>query len=344
MSVESSSTPPHTAPGKALVADIGGTNARLAIADLGTLEVAGAVSLRREGFASLEAVAESYLKGVAERPSVAAIAVAGPVAGETIKLTNSPWSFRREALRTALGLDELLVLNDFEALAYALPHLAPSDLRQIGGGATVEHAPKVVLGPGTGLGVAGLVWSPSGWVALASEGGHASLAIKDAREFAMLERLTRGRERLSVEGVVSGPGLAETYRVLAEMAGKPVAPLEAPEVVQRALGGHDACAREALERFAVWLGRFAGDAALFFGARGGVYIGGGIAPKMVDALSAGAFRRAFEAKGRMTPYLAPIPVYVILIGTKAALKGAAAALAGRVAGRKADGRPSTAGP
>lgn len=329
MASEALRNSPRKAP-TALVADIGGTNARLAIADLDTLELANPVSLRREGFLSFEAVAESYLQGVPERPRAAAIAVAGPVVGETIKLTNSPWSFRRAALRAALGLDELLVLNDFEALAHALPHLAPSDLQQIGGGAPVEHAPKVVLGPGTGLGVAGLVWSPCGWVAMASEGGHASLAIKDAREFAMLERLIEGRERLSVEGVVSGPGLAQTYRVLAEMAGQPVAPVEAPEVVQRALGGRDAFAREALERFAVWLGRFAGDAALFFGARGGVYIGGGIAPKMVHALTAGAFRQAFEAKGRMTTYLAPIPVYVILIGTSAALKGAAAALAGRM--------------
>jgi glucokinase len=175
------------------------------------------------------------------------------------------------------------------------------------------------------------VWSPAGWVALASEGGHASLAVEDAREFAMLERLVQGRQRLSVEHVVSGPGLAETYRVLAEMAGKPVAPVEAPEVVRRALGGHDPSAQEALERFATWLGRFAGDAALFFGARGGVYIGGGIAPQMVDALSAGACRRAFEAKGRMAAYLGPIPVYVILLGTKAALKGGAAALAARLA-------------
>jgi glucokinase len=287
--------------------------------------------LRRDGFPSLEAVVESYLRGVSARPSMAALAVAGPVVGETIKLTNSPWSFGREALRVALGLDDLLVLNDFEALAHALPHLGPSDLQQIGGHAPVDRAPKVVLGPGTGLGVAGLVWSPAGWVALASEGGHASLAVEDAREFAMLERLVQGRQRLSVEHVVSGPGLAESYRVLAEMAGQPVAPAEAPEVVQRALGGHDPCAREALERFAIWLGRFAGDAALVLGARGGVYIGGGIAPKMIGALSAGAFRRAFEAKGRMASYLGPIPVYVITIGTKAALKGAAAALAIHVA-------------
>jgi glucokinase len=314
----------------ALVADIGGTNVRFAVADLDTLELANPVSLRREGFPSLEAVAESYLRGVAGRPSAAAIAVAGPVVGETVKLTNAPWSFRRAELKAALGVDELLVLNDFEALAHALPHLGPGDLHRIGGGAPVERAPKVVLGPGTGLGVAGLVWSPVGWVAVPSEGGHAAFAVEDAREFAMLERLATGRERLSVERVASGPGLADTYRVLAEMAGQPVAPVEAPEVVQRALGGNDPFAQEALERFALWLGRFAGDAALFFGARGGVYIGGGIAPRMLDVLSAGPFRRAFEAKGRMTSYLAPIPAYVILAGD-AALRGAAAALAADMA-------------
>jgi glucokinase len=274
-------------------------------------------------------VAESYLQGVADRPAAAAFAVAGPVVGDTIRLTNAPWTFRREELKDKLGLGELLILNDFEALAHALPHLESSELHQIGGAAPVEHAPKVVLGPGTGLGVAGLVWSPAGWTAVASEGGHVSFAVEDAREFAMLEHLVRGRERLSVEHAVSGPGLAETYRVLAEMAGRPVDPVEAPEVVQRALGG-DLFAQEALARFAIWLGRFAGDAALFLGARGGVYIGGGIAPKMVDALSAGTFRRAFEAKGRMASYLKPIPVYVILTGTKAALKGATAALAARL--------------
>jgi glucokinase len=196
----------------------------------------------------------------------------------------------------------------------------------------MERATKTVLGPGTGLGVAGLAWSPAGWQALASEGGHVAFAVEDAREFAMLERLLGGRERLSVERVVSGPGLADVYRVLAELAGRQAPePLQAPEVVQRALAGCDPVAREALERFATWLARFAGDAALFFGARGGVYIGGGIAPRMVDLLSAGAFRRAFEAKGRMRAYLAPIPAYVILAGD-AALRGAAAALRRHVAG------------
>jgi glucokinase len=322
MLTEDTRGPPRTA----LVADIGGTNARLAIADLKALRIADAARFRGAEFPSLHAVASAYLSGVAERPQAAAVAVAAPVVGDSVRLTNSPWSFGREELRAALGVERLLVLNDFEALAHALPHLGPTDLCQIGGGAPVERAAKTVLGPGTGLGVAGLAWSPSGWRAMPSEGGHVAFAVEDAREFAMLERLLTGRERLSVERVVSGPGLADVYRVLAELAGRRVEPLDAPEVVKRALSGGDATAREAVERFATWLGRFAGDAALFFGARGGVYVGGGIAPQMVDVLSAGPFRRAFQAKGRMKPYLAPIPVYVIMAGD-AALRGAAAALA-----------------
>jgi glucokinase len=319
----------RSAPHKALVADIGGTNARLALADLDSLQLSGAASFRRAEFPSLHAVATTYLAGLADRPKAAALAVAAPVAGDRVQLTNSPWSFSAHELRTALCVDKLLILNDFEALAHVLPRLSPDDLRQIGGGAPVEHAAKVVLGPGTGLGVASLAWSPAGWVAMASEGGHTSFAVEDAREFAMLERLVTGRERLSVERVVSGPGLADVYRVLAELRGQPVPPLQAAEVVQRALAGADPIAREALDRFAVWLGRFAGDAALFFGARGGVYLGGGIAPRMVEVLSGGAFRRAFEAKGRMVSYLAPVPAYVIVAGD-AALKGAAAALAARI--------------
>jgi glucokinase len=315
---------------KVLVADIGGTNARLATAALDTLEVTGAQTFRCAEFPSLNAVATAYLDGLPERPTAAAVAVAAPVVGDRVQFTNSPWAFVHEDFRASLGIESLLVLNDFEALAHVLPRLGPSDLHQIGGAAPAERATKVVLGPGTGLGVASLAWSPAGWVAMASEGGHAAFAVEDATEFAMLERLLTGRERLSVERVVSGPGLADTYRVLAELKGQPAPALQAADVVQRALAGDDPIAREALDRFATWLGRFAGDAALFFGARGGVYVGGGIAPRMLDVLAAGRFRRAFEAKGRMTSYLAPIPAYVILAGD-AALKGAAAALAARLA-------------
>jgi glucokinase len=276
----------------------------------------------------LQAVAAAYLADVSERPTAAALAVAAPVLGERVQFTNSSWSFGLEELQTALRVQKLLVLNDFEALAYALPHLGPADLHQIGGGTPAERATKVVLGPGTGLGVAALVSSSTGWLAMPSEGGHVSFAVDDAREFAILERLLKGRERLSVERVLSGPGLGDVYRVLAGLQGKPVSPLRAPDVVKRTLAGEDPIARETIERFAIWLGRFAGDAALFFAALGGVYLGGGIVPGMVNVLCAGPFRRAFEAKGRMASYLVPIPVYVILSG-EAGLKGAAAALAAR---------------
>lgn len=319
-------------PRRALVADIGGTNARFAVADLDFLQLSSSASFRCAEFPSLQAVAAAYLDGVAERPIAAAFAVAAPVLGQRVEFTNSSWSFGVEELRTSLGVDNLLVLNDFEALGYALPHLEPFDLHHIGGDTPAERATKVVLGPGTGLGVASLAWSSTGWLAIASEGGHVSFAVEDAREFAMLERLLIGRERLSVERVLSGPGLADIYRVLAQLQGWSVPPLQAAEVVKRALAGEDPIAQETLERFATWLGRFAGDAALFFAARGGVYLGGGIAPRIVNVLSAGPFRQAFEAKGRMASYLVPIPIYVILTG-EAVLKGAAAALAARIAER-----------
>jgi glucokinase len=321
----------QTLPSAALVADIGGTNARFAIADLGTLQLSSRGSFRCAEFPSLQAAAAAYLADFSKRPRAAALAVAAPVLGETVQFTNSSWSFGLEDLRTALGVEKLLVLNDFEALALALPHLEPSDLHQIGGGTAAGRATKVVLGPGTGLGLASLIWSPTGWLAMPSEGGHASFAVEDAREFAIFERLLTGRERLSAERVLSGPGLGDVYRVLAELQGQKVLPLQAPDVVKRALAGQDPIARETLERFATWLGRFAGDAALFFACRGGLYLGGGIVPRMVNILSAGPFRRAFEMKGRLASYLVPIPVYVILSG-EAGLKGAAAALAARVAG------------
>jgi glucokinase len=317
-------------PRKALVADIGGTNARFAIADLGTLQLSSRATFRCAEFPSLQAMAAAYLAHVSERPTAAALAVAAPVLGERVQFTNSSWSFGPDDLRAALRVEKLLLLNDFEALAHALPHLEPSNLHQIGGGTPAGRATKVVLGPGTGLGLASLVWSPTGWLAMPSEGGHASFAVEDAREFAILERLLTGRERLSAERVLSGPGLGDVYRVLAELHGQPVLPLQAPDVVKRALAGEDPIARETLERFAIWLGRFAGDAALFFAGRGGVYLGGGIAPRMVNVLSAGPFRRAFETKGRLASYLLAIPVYVILSGD-AALKGTAAALAARIA-------------
>jgi glucokinase len=324
-------------PARALVADIGGTNARFALADLETLEPTEVGQFLCADHLSLASAIRAYLKATKHSPRHAAIAVAGPVVGEEIRLTNSPWSFARAELCRATGLDSVLVLNDFQALALSLPHLRREELHQISGAEPDPFATKVVLGPGTGIGVAGLVWTGAEWITVPSEGGHISLAAANAGEFALAERLRSGRAHLSVERALSGPGLSDLYRAVAAERGAPPEPLLPSEVLLRALAGTDACAVATLRLFVTWLGAFAGDVALLFGARGGVYLGGGIAPKILEALTTTAFREAFEAKGRMGSYLAPIPVYVIL-AQFAALKGAAAGLCSTLAGEA--GRPS----
>ncbi len=324
-------------PARAIVADIGGTNARFAVVDLETLETSDIRLFPCSDHPSLAAAIGAYLAQLSEPPSHASIAVAAPVVGEDIRLTNSPWSFARGELRQSVGLDHVHVLNDFQALALSLPHLAPEELVQIGGGDPVEHAPKVVLGPGTGLGMAGLVWSASGWVAVASEGGHICLGAHDSRELALLEHLRGRRAHLSVERALSGPGLAGLYQAVAAYRGEGRTALLPNEVVARAMAEEDDIAVEALASFVTWLGRFAGDAALMYGARGGVYLGGGIPPRIVEALSANAFRASFEEKGRMCAFLQPIPVFVIL-AEFAALKGAAAGLRDALAGQGGDAK------
>jgi glucokinase len=312
-------------PARSLVADIGGTHARFAVADLATLELSEISQILCADHPTIAGAIGFYLGRLSEPPDHAAIAVAAPVTAEDVSLTNSPWSFASRELRRIVGLNDVLVLNDFEALALSLPHLLDAELHQIGGAAPQEHATRIVLGPGTGLGLAGLVWSEDRWIAVPGEGGHISIGAHDERELALLERLRKGREHLSAEHALSGPGLAELYQAVAASHGERPAELQPNDVMVRAESGEDAVAEEAVSLFAAWLGRFAGDAALLFGARGGVYLGGGIAPKLLAALSAGAFRNAFEQKGRMTAYLAPIPVYVIL-AEFATLKGAASGL------------------
>jgi glucokinase len=308
-----------------LVADIGGTNARFALGELETLTLSEIRQVRCGDHPNLEAALDDYLGGLPARPDRAAIAVAGPVTGTEISLTNSTWSLSTPELCRRFSLKSVELLNDFAALALSLPYLSAAELHQIGGTTPVEHAAKAVLGPGTGLGVAGLVWSGRGWVAVPGEGGHMSLGADDERQLALLERLRKGRPHLSAERALSGPGLAALYQAVAASDGLTPEALEPNDVILRGLGAEDEIAVEALELFILWLGRFAGDAALLLGARGGVYLGGGIAPKLEAKLSGGPFRQAFEDKGRMSAYLAPIPVYVVMADF-ATLTGAAAAL------------------
>ncbi len=192
---------------RALIADIGGTNARFALADLETLDLTEIRQFRVAYYSGVFEVASAYLSDLKETPRIAAVAVAAPVVGEDIRFTNSPWTFNRAELCRALNLDSVLVLNDFAALAQSLPHLREQDLRQIGGTTPPPHATKLVLGPGTGIGVAGLVWSGSDWIAVPSEGGHLTLAASNERERELAGLLRAGRARLSVERAISGPGL-----------------------------------------------------------------------------------------------------------------------------------------
>jgi len=314
---------------KALVADIGGTNIRFAISDIDEMTISDFASLRAADFKSPNEALERYLKTISGCPSMIGLAIAGQVTEQGAKMTNLPWTFTRNDIRAITGTEHVCFVNDFEAIALALPHLTDYDVHQIGEGASVPNATKAVLGAGTGLGVAGLAWSPAGWTPVSGEGGHISFGAQNQAELELIESMKSGLGHPAAEDLLSGAGLVALYRhqsVAGEAKGQDTAALTAPDVVRRALVDHEPAAEVALGQFVSWLGRFAGDVALLYGARGGVYLGGGIAPAILAAISAGGFRAAFNSKGRLTSYVSSIPVYVIKAGADAGLRGAAVAL------------------
>lgn len=308
-----------------LVADIGGTNARFAMVEGDGAPQAALVLPTRE-FPGIAQAIECYLQRArVHRPAEAAIAIATPVTGDEVRMTNHPWAFSARALKSALGLRRLVVLNDFTALALAVPHLPPAQRRQVGGGEAVEDAPVAVLGAGTGLGVSGLLRAGNACLPVAGEGGHATLAGHDEFESAIIAVL-RGRfGHVSAERVLSGDGLVRLHEAIAAVQGRPAEPLTPAETTRRGLAGSDPLCRATLDTFCALLGGFAGNLALTLGARGGVYLGGGIVPQLGAYFERSPFRARFEAKGRFAAYLAPIPCYVIL-AEHPALAGAARAL------------------
>ena len=309
-----------------LIADIGGTNARFALATPdGRIEAERILS--GADYPDLVQAATAYLRDIpGPRPCRAAVAAATPVTGDWIQFTNSSWSFSTEAARQALGLERLLILNDFTALALALPLLGPDERRAVGGGTAVAEAPIGLIGPGTGLGVSGLVWSGSHWRPLETEGGHVTFSATDEREWAVNRILQRRFGHVSPERLLSGPGLFNLYTALAELEGWPVDDLAPADITERALAGTCPHCMEVLGLFCGALGTAAGNLAITLGARGGVYIGGGIVPRLGEFFARSAFRARFEAKGRFSGYLAAIPTWVITAANPA-LRGAAAALA-----------------
>lgn len=312
-----------------LVADIGGSNARFAWATAGRVEHVRTLSVAEH--AGVAQAAASYLDWLAAKlgaayqpPAEAALAVAAAVSGDWVELINSGWSFSRAELAGELRLQRLLVLNDFEALALSLPGLRAEQLSS-NAAPLAASGTLAVIGPGTGLGVAGVVRTPHGWLALPGEGGHATLAPADDFESALLAWVRREHPHVSAERLLSGIGLPMLHAAIAAVQGQAAAPLTAEQVVELGVSRGDPLASRTLDVFCALLGGFAGSVALTLGARGGVYVGGGIVPRLGERFFASEFRERFESKGRLRSYLAQIPT-VVITDTLAALGGAALAL------------------
>lgn len=293
-----------------LVADVGGTHTRFALAQAGEF-LDGPRTLPTRAFASLAEAAHAYLRECGARPDEACIAVAGPVDADTVRLTNHDWEFSHRALAAELGVARLGVLNDFEAIALALPHLGATERLAIGGGTARAGKPLVALGPGTGLGVAQLVPTRDGFQAIATEGGHASIGPANAEELRMIAALLEAGEHASRESLLSGPGIERIHRAVCALRAHTCEAQSAAQIQQRAVDGTHPCCRESLEHFCAFLGTAAADQALCCGAQGGVYIAGGIVPRFTDFLRHSRFRARFEDKGPMSAYLRAIPVFVI---------------------------------
>jgi glucokinase len=295
-----------------LIGDIGATNARFALIDakdrIDRVRVFACYD-----YATIEDAIDAYFAedGLDEAPYAAGLAVASPVTGDTVTLTNHPWSFTISGLREHLALTQLVVVNDFTANALAVPHLKPDERTAIGYGAAAADAPIGVLGPGTGLGMSSLVPTPSGWIALAGEGGHVTMAPADERESVVLDRMRRRFDHVSAERVLSGQGLVNLYNILAEIEGVPAAPFTPAQIADHRIGESEPLVRAALAMFCAMLGTMAGNLALTLGARGGIYIAGGIVPRLGASFAESNFRERFEAKGRFRAYLASIPTYVV---------------------------------
>jgi glucokinase len=311
-----------------LVADIGGTNARFGLVERPDAAPSRVQVLACREHAGLAEAAATYLARYAgkPRPSAACVAVAGPTDGEHFQLTNTHWSGTAARIRDDLRLDHLDLINDFEALALALPRLSPGDLRMIGDAPVRDGLPVAVLGPGTGLGVAGLVPTRDGWVPLPTEGGHVELAAGTEREAQVLALLRAEYGVASAEALLCGDGLARLHGLLATLHGVPAGFRTAAEICARR---SDPLCAEALRMFCALLGSFAGNVALTLGARGGVYLGGGILPRITDVLLGSDFRRRFAAKPPMEDYLEHIATALIVAPTPA-LTGAAAWLGRRL--------------
>lgn len=318
--------------GKILLADIGGTNARFALSQdepsqdgtgrggsgkgkpsngerIGPIDY-----VKVADFPTVqEAIIDVLRRSGGEQPKRAVLAVAGPVTNNRCVMTNSPWVIDGKELQPALGLDSVHVLNDFEVVAWSLPALQPADLIPLGGQSGMAGEPLLVVGPGTGFGVSCLVERHGARLAVVTEAGHATLPAENEREERVIACLRRRLGHVSIErGALSGSGMQNLYEAMAEVDGNRALQRDAAAITKAALDGSCELSRATLEMFCAILGSVAGNLAVTFGARGGVYVAGGIVPRFPEFLAASAFRARFEAKGRFQDYLRNIPTRLVV--------------------------------
>ena len=297
-----------------LIADIGGTNARFALLDGRTWRDEQVLACA--DYPDIVSAIEHYLglvgaKSGPARPIEGALAIAGPITGDIVRMTNHVWQFSSARTREALGWRRLIMVNDFTALAMAIRQLPTSELEQIGGGQAVPNAPLALLGPGTGLGVSGLIPAGEHWIPLQGEGGHVTLSVMNEREMAVLQQLRQRFAHVSADRVICGPGLVNLYDAVCALEGVVPKVLTPPEITRRAREGSCPLCLEALSMFCAMFGTLAGNLVLTLGAVGGCYIGGGIVPGLGSFFTTSHFRDRFEDKGRFADYLSRVPTFVI---------------------------------
>lgn len=310
-----------------LIADIGGTNARFALCESGSLEHKQPMTLAVKDYPSLQLAIEDYLakQNLTRSPKYACLAVACPTHEDKIKLTNSHWSFSQQALKKALGFEHLWAINDYTALSHSLPYLNHEQLHPIGDASFQENETLSVIGPGTGLGMGGLIYHQNSWAVLVSEGGHIDFAPSNQLEIEILQFLLKRHKRVSIERLLSGMGIENIYQALAEILSLDAEPISASEIGKKAQEG-DELAKQTFDVFFGILASTAGNSALMLQAKGGVFIAGGIMPKLLDMLDEQAFRARFENKGRFSEFMAKVSTQIViekqpgLLGTAAFMR------------------------
>lgn len=309
-----------------LVSDIGGTNSRFALCRPGTLDLIQPQKYPNKEFKGLEEAIAHYLSEVRFSPQRACIAIAGPVLSDFVRLSNIDWSFSARSLAERFKFSHIEVTNDFTALAMSVPHEPTDNVVQIGSGYPMPYRPISVLGPGTGLGVSGLLWAGDHWLPMEGEGGNVAFSPTNELEIELLRYAMRTIPFVTAEHFLSGSGLTLLHSGLLEIAGKPAEQLTAAEISTRAKTNPTDDCRNTVNQFCGMLGAFAGDRVMTVGALGGAYIGGGVVPQLEHLFTESPFRQRFEDKGKFYDYIKGVPTYVLLSHSRAALIGAAAIL------------------